>query len=60
MVSRQMNMNNMRRQAYGVWKPPPHMPLTIAGVLKKNHFFVYFPFTKIFLLLLLHHVTFSF
>jgi hypothetical protein len=31
MVSSQMNMNNMGRQAYGVWKPPPHMPLTIAG-----------------------------
>jgi len=31
MVSRQVNMNNMRRQAYGVWKPPAHMPLTIVG-----------------------------
>jgi hypothetical protein len=29
---KQMNMNNIRRQAYGVWKPPSHMPLTIAGV----------------------------
>jgi len=26
-----MNMNTMRKQAYEVWKPPPHMPLTIAG-----------------------------
>jgi len=31
MVSREVNTNNMRTQACGVWKPPPHMPLTIAG-----------------------------
>jgi len=32
MVSMQVDMNNMGRQAYGVQKPPPHMLLTIAGV----------------------------
>jgi len=31
MVSRQMNMKNMRRQTYGLWKPPPHMFFTIVG-----------------------------
>jgi len=31
MVSKQVNMNNMKKQAYGVWKPPPHMPFTIVG-----------------------------
>jgi hypothetical protein len=25
-------MNNMRRQAYGVWRLPPHMLFTIASV----------------------------
>jgi uncharacterized membrane protein len=30
MVSKQVNMNNMKRQAYGVWKQLPHMPLTNA------------------------------
>jgi hypothetical protein len=43
MVSRQMNMNNMRKQAYGVWKPPPHMPLTITNVLKKIPFKFFSP-----------------
>jgi hypothetical protein len=38
MVSRQMNMNNMNRQAYRVWKPAPHMPLQLQ-VFKKKSFF---------------------
>jgi hypothetical protein len=29
-------MNNMRRQAYGVWKPPPHTLLELQ--MLKNYF----------------------
>jgi hypothetical protein len=34
-------MNNMSKQAYGVWKPPPHMPQ--LQVLKN-----YFPIVYLF------------
>jgi hypothetical protein len=39
----------MRRQAYGVWKPPLHMPFTIIGAPKKKSSFLFvFPLARYF------------
>jgi hypothetical protein len=42
MVLRQVNVDNMKSQAYGVLKPSSHMPLTFA-IFKDSFFFKKFP-----------------
>ncbi len=63
MVSRQVNVNNMKSQPYGGLEPSSHTPLKLKGV--QMHFFFFFPFTmlsffKFFIHHSLHHVVYNF